>query len=45
MENILIPRGDIQCQTDLIEAHMKMMRELYPNNAIVLICEANMSCM
>lgn len=44
MENILIPKGDISAQADLIQAHMKLMRSQHPDNPVMLICEANMSC-
>lgn len=44
MENSIIPRGDVGCQTDLVTAHLKLLRRFYPNNAAVLITEANMSC-
>ena len=44
MENSLIPRGDVSFQTDLVTAHMKKLRKIFPENKIVLITEANMSC-
>ena len=44
MENSLIPRGDVNFQVDLVTAHMKHLRSMFPHNKIVLITEANMSC-
>lgn len=44
MENILIPKGDISAQADLIKMHMEMLRGAYPDNPVMLVCEANMSC-
>tara|TARA_B100001057_G_scaffold386297_1_gene393195 strand:- start:209 stop:373 length:165 start_codon:yes stop_codon:yes gene_type:complete len=44
MENSIIPRGDVGCQTDLVTAHLRLLRKFYPDNAAVLITEANMSC-
>jgi hypothetical protein len=34
----------VNAQTDLVKAHLKLLREFYPDNNAVLICEANMSC-
>ena len=44
MENIAIPKGDVSAQTDLVQKHMMVLRQIYPNNPVLLICEANMSC-
>lgn len=41
MDNEIIPKGDINCQVDLVKAHMKILRRLHPDNSVVLICEAN----
>lgn len=41
MDNEIIPKGDINCQVDLVKAHMKILRRIHPENPVVLICEAN----
>ena len=35
---------DINCQVDLVKAHMTRLRALHPNNPVVLVCEANSKC-
>ena len=41
MDNEIIPKGDMNCQVDLVKAHFTKLRALHPKNPIVLICEAN----
>ena len=44
MENVAIPKGDVSAQTDLIQKHMATLRQVFTDNPVILICEANMSC-
>ena len=44
MENELIPKADVQAQVELLQSHLKILRETVPQNQIFLIAEANMSC-
>ena len=41
MDNEIIPKGDINCQVDLVKAHLTRLRALHPTNPLVLVCEAN----
>ena len=44
MENELIPEADVQAQVELLQSHLKRLREILPQNNVYLIAEANMSC-